>query len=33
MFTDSKKTQKTPLKEIPQALKIKNEYYEEKKSK
>ncbi len=28
-----KKTQKTPLKEIQQALKIKNEYYEEKKSK
>jgi phage-related protein len=28
-----KKTQKTPVKEIQQALKIKNEYYEEKKSK
>ena len=28
-----KKTQKTPLKEIQQALKIKNRYYEEKKSK
>jgi phage-related protein len=28
-----KKTQKTPFKEIQQTLKIKNEYYEEKKSK
>jgi len=28
-----KKTQKTPLKEIRQALKIKNDYYEQKKSK
>ena len=28
-----KKTQKTPIKEIQQALKIKNEYDEEKKSK
>jgi len=28
-----KKSQKTPIKEIQQALKIKNEYHEEKKSK